>query len=925
MMRGQLAVALGIGFMMTACGATTGTTTTTSAAASTAGASTGGVTSSGGATSTGGAATTGAGTSTGSGSTGAATTGGSTSSSTSGTTGTTTSGTTGGGLAAGSVCSANTQCQSDICGITGSGNCCTALCSTTDATCGATACDDTGACTYPTTSCGTASCSGAMLTQSNCDGTGTCAAGAPAACPNSLQCNGAGTACLTICAVMSDCVVGAYCDTATSQCIAQQATGPCTSDSACTSDICGLNGSGNCCTSGCPNSADPSCQPTGCDATSGACLYPVGTACGASCSGSTLNGGTCDATGNCDISALPCPADLVCNDGGTACLTTCATIADCQSGFYCSGGSCLAQAATGPCSTNDACTTGVCGINGSGNCCTTACSTTDATCGATACDGTGACTYPSSATACGLLGCNGAIISSATTCDGMGTCIPNFVDCSPYACSGTTCLTTCSASGGCGPGYLCDTTDSSCCGPGPNGALNVDAKTGDDTVTCCGTGTNTACQTLTHAMVEIDTAQATNVTLNATVSGAGGDWAPSAEVYPVVLGWGVELSAPGVFFLDPNSVPNGPANAEILDVNFYSANDTLGYASIVGSATSPIGVGMNKANNEQTDDVSAISVETGAILYLANANVNGSQGNPEQQECVFVSQGASLWLGADKSATNTGTVTMGNALGNRATNGFRGIVCGSDSVSGCTIQDVAVPGQSSVIIEGQSDQDIDAEDFADISLTGNPVIGVPPTAVGFNKCPQKVDVVAFLANGKVTLTFKNGTVQCIAGNGFELDSSNAGRPTVTIDSTTIQNTDLGVLAKAGTATLTNSTITHNFNGVQQAADVFNGTVDLSGGGNTVICSSNVESSQNFTIPGIDVYNTTTVNLKADNVAWDTTGPDYFQCDSTLTTCVCNIAACTTAAGADDMDAVEDSTNLGGITTTGNTQSPNGCN
>ena len=35
-----------------------------------------------------------------------------------------------------------------------------------------------------------------------------------------------------------------------------------------------------------------------------------------------------------------------------------------------------------------------------------------------------------------------------------------------------------------------------------------------------------------------------NVTIDATVSGIGGAWV-APETYPVVLGWGVELNAPG--------------------------------------------------------------------------------------------------------------------------------------------------------------------------------------------------------------------------------------------------------------------------------------------------------------------------------------------------------------------------------------------
>jgi hypothetical protein len=182
-------------------------------------------------------------------------------------------------------------------------------------------------------------------------------------------------------------------------------------------------------------------------------------------------------------------------------------------------------------------------------------------------------------------------------------------------------------------------------------------------------------------------------------------------------------------------------------------------------------------------------------------------------------------------------------------------------------------------------------------------------------------------NGSATIALKNATLECISGRAIAtFVSASGGTANVTLDSSTIQNTDIGIYAPSGTVKVTNSTINYNFIGVWQQADVtYNGTVDLSGGGNTIICSSNKESSTNSANPGIDVYNSSTAVLKADNVSWDTASPDYYSCLGDFSTCTCLLdGGCTTAAGLDDMDAVEDSTNLGGITTTGNAQSPNGC-
>jgi hypothetical protein len=438
-------------------------------------------------------------------------------------------------------------------------------------------------------------------------------------------------------------------------------------------------------------------------------------------------------------------------------------------------------------------------------------------------------------------------------------------------------------------------------------------------VACCGYGTRAACQTIGQAMQLIDSAQAQNVTINATVDAGGGDWA-SAETYPVALGWGVELSAPGVFFLDANKT-NG---ASIFDIKFYSSSDTVGYASIVGTAASPVGVGMNAANSSQTDANAAIAVEKGNTLNIANARVNGSANNPDSLEAISVHGGASLMLGQDHAGAVTGTVTIGNALGAKATDGLGGIVCLADTTHqlGCTINDAQIAPTSSVVIQGQEGIDIDIEDYASVSLTSDPVVGVAPSTRGFGNCPQKNDAMgskpSILVNGLATLTFKNGMVQCIGAPAFRLQSSANGSPTVTIDQTVVQNTDVGIYASAGTATVTNSTMQFNFIGVWQDTDgTHNGTIDLSGGNNTVVCSNKSESSQGTLDAGIDVFNSSGKKLNASNVAWDTSGPDYFTCNWTLTSCVCDIASCTNTAGSDDMDAV---TLDAGITTTGAAQS-----
>jgi hypothetical protein len=875
-----------------------------------------------------------AGSSSSGGATGAATTGGSTG----GATGTTSGGnTSGGSLVSGAPCNGDNQCASGVCGTDGSGKCCAAACSTDDATCGATACDASGACSYPagSTACGTDSCSGSQLTARACDGAGTCAAQNPGACSGNLTCQDA-SSCKTSCSAAGDCVSSFYCNAGA--CDPVVAAGACGSNAACTSGVCGTTGTGNCCAAACVATADPACDASDCDATTGACVYAAGAFCSGACTGSTLTAGACDATGACGVpSTLACPGNLVCNAAGTGCLATCAQLSDCMSGFYCNAGTCAQIEDTGACAANDACTSGICGIAGSGHCCLATCSTADPDCGATDCDDTGACSFPSTSTTCGTgaLSCTGTTQTNLPACDGAGTCLAaTTTDCTPFICGVTACLATCTDATSCVSGAFCDndTSNGACCsGLVSGGTLAVDSTNGNDSTACCGFGSAGPCSTLTHAMALIDAAQATGVTINATVNGGGGDWG-AEPAYPVVLGWRVELSAPGVYFLDAKQV----GDSAVLEISAVSANDTVGSASLVGGATSAVGVGMNAANTLQTSASAAIEVEAGNTLFLANATVNGSATNGST--AILVQASGSLTLGQDESANSTGTVTIGNALGQAATDGWIGLFCDTDSISaGCTITDAALIGVSSVVIQGQEDVDLVAADFSSVTLSSAPVIGVPPSQTGFGNCPSKTDAIsanrgaAVIASGPSTLSMSNATLQCIGGLGIVAQADDnlflAG-PTVTIDGATIQNTDLALGAVGGTITVTNSTLEFNFNGSEQIDDsdgLGSGDIDLSGGGNVVACSSNVESSQASVTPGIGVYNGATIQEKADNVAWNTPGPDYLDCNNTLANCTCNNTVCVVKAGNDGMDAVEDSTNLGGITTTSHTLAKIPCN
>jgi len=86
----------------------------------------------------------------------------------------------------------------------------------------------------------------------------------------------------------------------------------------------------------------------------------------------------------------------------------------------------------------------------------------------------------------------------------------------------------------------------------------VDALTGSDSNACCGFAGASPCRTLTHAMSLVEAAGVPNVSLTATVGSDGGDWPFANETYPIALGWGAELVAPGVYFqaIEISTSPN---------------------------------------------------------------------------------------------------------------------------------------------------------------------------------------------------------------------------------------------------------------------------------------------------------------------------------------------------------------------------------
>jgi hypothetical protein len=426
-------------------------------------------------------------------------------------------------------------------------------------------CDGMGACRIYTagTSCGAAVCQGTVVKTQVCNGTGTCGLGsggtdcAPYAC--------SAGACKTTCATGADCASGYTCSQGA--CVVPAGDGgPCSVGSDCASGFCA---DGVCCNSACTGlcqacstakkggGANGVCGPiaAGTDpdnecaqqaastcGTDGACngagaceLWAAGTSCGATvCQGTVVKAQICDGSGTCGLASggTDC-APYACSGG--ACLTTCATAADCAAGFVCSQGACTLPLGNGAACTSGAeCQSGVCA---DGVCCATACnglcqacsaakkgSGADGVCGPItagtdpdnecaqqaastcgqdgACNGAGACELWAAGTSCGSPVCQGNVVK-AQACNGTGTCglAAGGSDCAPYACSAGACKTTCAANTDCAAGYVC--SQGACVAPLANGSACVSGTECQSGVcadgVCCATTCNGLCQACSAA------------------------------------------------------------------------------------------------------------------------------------------------------------------------------------------------------------------------------------------------------------------------------------------------------------------------------------------------------------------------------------------------------------------------------------------
>jgi hypothetical protein len=306
------------------------------------------------------------------------------------------------------------------------------------------------------------------------------AADAPPAPPDSVALLASGAPCATADQCQSlQCVDGVCCNSpcgvACYSCVVPGLEGKCSPVPA-----------GQSTTGACPLDDPGTCARDGtCDGMGGCRTYPAGTQCAPpSCAGATeYAASACDGAGRCLAGTMRSCAPNLCV--GNTCRSMCTTSADCQSGFFCDGGTCAVNKGAGTactgkeqcashycvdgvcCSTpcTDACFS--CSVAGSAGTCVATPSGRDprsecpqepaSTCGrAGGCNGRGACLrYPAGAT-CSAASCSGVTLSGTATCDGLGACrAGTTTSCAPYLCRGTVCPTACTTPADCQSGFAC--------------------------------------------------------------------------------------------------------------------------------------------------------------------------------------------------------------------------------------------------------------------------------------------------------------------------------------------------------------------------------------------------------------------------------------------------------------------------------------
>jgi hypothetical protein len=389
-----------------------------------------------------------------------------------------------------------------------------------------------------------------------------------------------------------------------------------------------------------------------------------------------------------------------------------------------------------------------------------------------------------------------------------------------------------------------------------DGTLGIDRP-------CCGSGKGAgACASIAYAAGLATGSGVMPTTLAVANPPNGKDWV--GDKFPITLGQGVILSAPGLFF-STSWVDGG----RLFSVTNPQQTGNPAPTVIEGSAAAPIHMGYDSQGNTIAGTLD-IDV-AGATLNLLNAELRASPAVGLGNETGIQVAAGTLSLGSDGLGGN-GTVWIGHpdaALGNV------GIHC----TTGGVVTDQGATTSPSVWIQNVK-VGIDVESGCLINLTSGSRFGLALNDAG--GCDSYPDFEEVYIDGlQASAIVSNATFECASSSGLAESGPFVG------DNDLFQFCKTGIglnvlFPDAGPMRLTNSTARHNDIGIYVV-----GPVDLSQG-NSITCN---QGSGMYPVPifvpwaglSVTLYSAFIASPDLRNIQWDHAGAGHtraWRCDGT---------------------------------------------
>jgi hypothetical protein len=304
---------------------------------------------------------------------------------------------------------------------------------------------------------------------------------------------------------------------------------------------------------------------------------------------------------------------------------------------------------------------------------------------------------------------------------------------------------------------------------------------------CCGTTIEKACATLTRALALIGSSNQSGLTLEARVDGDGGLWRPAGgERWPIVLGLGLTLSAPGLAFDRPAGAPGIAFLVRGLIPGDDGGVTMRGGPASAGGVPSLLQVGFpfddagSGTEIAIEDGVAGDGGPNGLSLSLSDVQINGLEIGLQVGPKAFVTLGPGpLLIGSPADGGplgGRGLVCEGTEVGSVLESAFV-----NDYLNGTTtdLPDAGVSPHSLEVI-GQPIADVDIGDSCFLDLMRVPILGPDGDCTA-----ARGDPIGLRVRGAAEVALSGGLINCMGLYGAQFIGSMAG-----IQEDTLQNSEV---------------------------------------------------------------------------------------------------------------------------------------